>query len=117
MWIPFLKIFNFIGDCSGCHQIPERSFCIKGYIFPLCARCTGVFIGQLSAVILFIFGIRLSFFVCAVLLLVMGIDWYIQFIGIYQSTNNRRFITGIMGGLAVFGIYINIAILIYNLLF
>ncbi|MGG7175281.1 DUF2085 domain-containing protein [Clostridium neonatale] len=25
----------------GCHQLPDRSFFIRSYQFPICARCTG----------------------------------------------------------------------------
>ena len=28
-----------------CHQIVGRSFQVSGYVFPLCARCTGMWIG------------------------------------------------------------------------
>ncbi|MEG0771618.1 MAG: DUF2085 domain-containing protein [Clostridia bacterium] len=109
----FLKTFNFIGDKSGCHQIPERSFCVKGYIFPICARCTGVFIGQLSAVILLLFGVTVNIFIAIAVLLVMGADWFIQYIGIKSSNNYRRFFTGILGGFGVFEIYIFIAKIIF----
>ncbi|MBS5794738.1 MAG: DUF2085 domain-containing protein [Clostridiales bacterium] len=33
---------DFFEPCS--HQIPERSFFIKGYQMPICARCVGVII-------------------------------------------------------------------------
>lgn len=42
-----------IGKSSGCHQMPERSFSYKGKQFPVCARCTGIFIGQLISYALF----------------------------------------------------------------
>ena len=35
---------NLIGY-SICHQIPERSFHLGGHQLPLCARCTGTYIG------------------------------------------------------------------------
>lgn len=112
-----LKTFNYIGDHSGCHQLPERSFCVKGYIFPICARCTGVFGGQLLALILFAFGISTNIYLCVVALLIMGLDWFIQYIGFRQLNNIRRLITGFLGGLGVFGIYINIFIKIINFFF
>jgi uncharacterized membrane protein len=34
-----------------CHQIPERSFILGGRQLPLCARCTGTFLGALLGVI------------------------------------------------------------------
>ncbi|HQP36438.1 MAG TPA: DUF2085 domain-containing protein [Polyangiaceae bacterium] len=28
-----------------CHQLPERSFELRGHVFPLCTRCSGMWIG------------------------------------------------------------------------
>ncbi len=28
-----------------CHQLPERSYHLMGHVFPLCTRCTGMWIG------------------------------------------------------------------------
>jgi uncharacterized membrane protein len=32
-----------------CHQIVERSFCVDGRPFGLCARCTGIYLGATAA--------------------------------------------------------------------
>lgn len=48
-WIRLMEI----GDSLGCHQMPERSFFISGYQFPVCARCTGVIISAIIATIVF----------------------------------------------------------------
>ena len=40
------------GDYAGyaiCHRITERSFTIAGRQFPLCARCTGTYLGVMLA--------------------------------------------------------------------
>ena len=42
-----------LGRSSGCHQMPERSFFIRGKQFPVCARCTGVMIGNIAAYVMF----------------------------------------------------------------
>jgi uncharacterized membrane protein len=34
-----------------CHQIPERSFHIGSYQLPLCARCTGMFLGAVTGLV------------------------------------------------------------------
>lgn len=104
----FLNLLQEVGDRSGCHQIPERSFCIKGYTFPVCARCTGVTAGQLAAVVLFPFGILVPWWAAAALLFLMGLDWLIQYAGIKESNNIRRLITGICGGFGLFSIYLHI---------
>ncbi|MEI3349189.1 MAG: DUF2085 domain-containing protein [Dysosmobacter sp.] len=35
-----------VGHTLGCHQRPDRSFFFHGKQFPVCARCTGVFLGE-----------------------------------------------------------------------
>ena len=93
-----------LGAYSGCHRMPERSFFYKGRQFPVCARCTGVCLGQFSAIaanIFFPVPLRLS----VLLLSLMGIDWGLQEAGIHPSTNFRRFFTGILGGFGLFSCY------------
>ncbi len=103
-----LKNFlQWIGDNSGCHQIPERSFFIGSWQFPLCARCTGAFLGQTAA--LFLLPLRLLISIpCAIIFLgVMGTDWLIQETGIKKSTNPRRLVTGFLGGFGLYSLYIH----------
>ena len=86
-----------LGKSSGCHQISERSFFIRGKQFPICARCTGVLIGKFMAYILFfLYTLPPKFYIMGCT--VMFIDWFIQYIGLFTSTNLRRLITGIIGG-------------------
>lgn len=113
----FLNLLQELGDNSGCHQMPERSFCIKGYTFPVCARCTGVFIGQVSAVLVFLTGLRINWIIAVSLLLIMGLDWFIQHIGLKESNNIRRFITGIAGGFGLFTIYLYLFISVKDFIF
>lgn len=94
----------YLGRCSGCHQIPERSFFIRGRQFPVCARCTGVLVGNVLAyAMFFVYRLPIEFYIlgCAV----MFVDWYIQYIRIRQSTNIRRLITGIIGGYSLATLY------------
>jgi uncharacterized membrane protein len=39
----FVAIIFSIGSVI-CHQIPERSFFLDGHQFPVCARCTGLYV-------------------------------------------------------------------------
>lgn len=99
LWETVLNIFNFIGDNSGCHQIPERCFTIKGYTFPICARCTGVFLGQLIFVFtIIILGLKFPLVLGFCFASIMAIDWAAQYFSIKKSSNLRRFVTGILGG-------------------
>lgn len=86
-----------IGERLGCHQLPERSFFIKGYQFPVCARCTGVFISTILAFAIFPLY-QPSFLTCIILCGIMFVDWFIQYLKLLESTNIRRLITGLIGG-------------------
>ena len=97
------KIYDSLmkmGRCAGCHQLPERSFFYHGYQFPICARCTGVLIGQTIGVLTFALY-RLSWSWCSFFLFLMFFDWFLQRMKILQSTNIRRLITG---GLCGYGL-------------
>ena len=86
-----------LGRYLGCHQRPERSFFLKGYQFPVCARCTGVLVSVLPAAICF-FRRPLRLWQAMGLSGVMFVDWAIQRVGLCPSTNRRRFWTGCIGG-------------------
>lgn len=86
-----------IGKRLGCHQRADRSFFIKGYQFPVCARCTGVILASVFAMIIF-FIYPLSAGVSLVLSFVMFLDWFVQRTGIRESNNIRRLVTGLLGG-------------------
>jgi len=101
----FLEFIRTVGNQSGCHQMPERSFFYKGKQFPVCARCTGVFFGHMTAVLFFLCRKKVSFPKCLFLMGIMGLDWGIQETGIMESTNSRRFVTGFCGGLGLFSFY------------
>lgn len=93
----------------GCHQRADRSFFYKGHQFPLCARCTGVAIGQIMAI-----GMRFivtpNLYLCFAFCLVLLIDWSIQYFRIRESTNPRRFVTGILCGYGMLSIEIELII-------
>lgn len=110
-----LEWIRIAGNYSGCHQLPERSFFYKGKQFPVCARCTGVCFGQISALISGLFKVSLNYQLCVALLLVMGADWFMQEINLKKSTNLRRLVTGFMGGFGLFTIYILVLRKIFEL--
>ena len=99
-----VNLLNEIGERSGCHRMPERSFFYKGHQFPVCARCTGVCIGQLTAIIVNLFY-KIPVRLALACLATMGFDWGIPELKIMPSTNFRRLLTGICGGFGVFSIY------------
>lgn len=110
----WIKLMNFCHRL-GCHQMEERSFHFKGYQFPVCARCTGVFVGEIIAIILLLLGIKINIFVSIALLLIMGFDWFIQYIKLLQSTNIRRLITGTLAGIGLTFIYYYVIVFVINI--
>lgn len=102
------------GNLTGCHQIQERSFFYKGYQFPVCARCTGVFVGHLFFFWSLLFKYEIGIYAYSFFCLIMLVDWSLQFTEIKLSTNKRRFITGILGGWGLFGLYYNIIIVVIS---
>ena len=93
LWLKAMKV----GEIWGCHQRADRSFFVKGWQFPLCARCTGVVIGQTVGTFVALkrkFPLKTAFAGCYAMLF----DWTLQYLKIKESTNKRRFLTGIAGG-------------------
>jgi len=100
-----------------CHRITERSFMINGRQFPLCARCTGMYLGAfLVFLVLWLAGrLRWSLLPPFPILLtligfvgLMGIDGvnsYLHFFPnaphIYEPRNWLRLLTGMGTGLAM----------------
>ena len=109
----WIKMMSF-GQRLGCHQMPERSFFVKGYQFPVCARCTGVIIGQIVEIIFICFRLNMGIITAILLLALMGIDWFIQRINWIQSNNSRRLLTGICGGIGLTYTYYYVIITIIN---
>ncbi len=93
IWIYLMEL---VSNRWGCHQLPERSFFINKYQFPMCARCTGVLIGYIVALVTFMrsASYKLYMFMCIPML----IDWLIQYLKIRKSNNTRRFFTGLLCG-------------------
>lgn len=94
-----------VGNACGCHQMADRSFFIKDYQFPLCARCTGVWIGYTAALIAQK-KYTPSLWLCLAFMLIMFADWFLQYKRICQSTNFRRLVTGILCGYGLLSIII-----------
>ena len=101
-WAFFMRL----GNRCGCHQREDRSFKIKGWQFPICSRCTGILVGQLLGIFIYIFQFRISIYISCIFLFIMFLDWYIQYKKIRESTNIRRFITGTLAGVAQVAIFI-----------
>lgn len=87
-----------LGRRYGCHQKPERSFTFNGYQFPICARCTGIIIGEILGIIVFVKR-HISIKKGMLLILPTAIDGVTQLLRLQESNNTRRFISGILAGI------------------
>lgn len=92
-----------LGAATGCHQKPERSFFVAGRQMPLCARCFGAGVGWLLGLLLAA-ATGLGGPKSALLLVPMAVDGLRQRAGRYESTNPRRFATGLLAGLCCAGL-------------
>ena len=88
-----------------CHRIPQRTFKIKGRYFPVCARCTGFYMGALSYFIYtyFFYVEYTGYLIILAILMVMPafLDGFTQLMGNRVSNNNLRLLTGIAGGVGL----------------
>ena len=44
-FLAFATAFAYSAGAIVCHQLPERSFFLAGRQLPVCARCTGLYLG------------------------------------------------------------------------
>lgn len=96
-----------LGSRSGCHQRADRSFSIGNYQFPVCARCTGILISTII-VYIFYFTRKMEIRKYVWMIIPMIIDGTLQYLGICESNNKRRFITGLLGGFGCTCIRLNL---------
>lgn len=83
-----------------CHRRRERSIKILGYTFPLCARCTGLWLGFGMGLLFRILGLHTPLVFAITLMLPLIIDGFTQFLRFRESNNLLRFLTGILFGIA-----------------
>ena len=98
-----------------CHQLQDRSFFYHGMQFPVCARCTGIYLGFLllgPIITVFTYG---NMYLNILLILLLVIDGTLQLYNICKSNNIRRLISGLGFGYASFSILVHIIIKIISL--
>lgn len=97
-----------------CHQIASHSFYIGGHQLPLCARCSGIYLGAFASFVLLVarrgkavgMPARHMLVILAVFfgaMAVDGINSTLQALGspIWDTTNLLRLFTGSLAGIAV----------------
>lgn len=85
-----------------CHRMPSRSFFYKKKQFPVCARCTGIYLGFFVMIPLLWFY-QIGMILSIVLILPTLLDGLTQAYLNRESTNFLRFSTGILGGIGMSG--------------
>ncbi len=96
MLLPGIRI-----ELVACHRKPERSFFWKGRQFPVCARCTGFYLGYLVYP-LFLFDIvYFNLSITLALLFPAIIDGLWQAFFHRESNNTLRLITGFFSGVGL----------------
>ena len=97
------KTYAFLVRCGaagGCHQRADRSLFFRGVQFPICARCTGLIVGQTLGIIAFALGLRTPWPLDIALIALMAADALAQQFLARESTNPRRVVTGLLAGTA-----------------
>ncbi|HIP16777.1 MAG TPA: DUF2085 domain-containing protein [Methanothermococcus okinawensis] len=100
----FLSLLIYGIYSQICHQMPERSYYIFNHKMAVCARCFGIYTGILFGMLIYPIVWGLNNFktpnrwYLILALIPMGIDGTTQLIGLRESFNELRFITGFLGG-------------------
>lgn len=108
-----MNIFKEFADLAGsliCHQLPSRSLFVNGMQLPVCARDTGIYLGIFVSTVFIIFsgrrrsdkppGIHAAIALC-IFMLPMMIDGVCSYLGIYETNNTVRLLTGAFFGLPI----------------
>lgn len=88
-----------------CHRLPDRTFKIGEYYFPVCSRCIGLYIGAFSYFAFVYFNYveytNLLIFIAFAMIIPTFWDGTTQLIGSRQSYNTLRFTTGLIAGIGL----------------
>lgn len=103
---PYLAIF------FGCHQMTSRSIKIKSYVFPLCNRCLGIYLGLFGSLFMTSY---ISFGSWYVLLFALPliIDGTLQKRTTYISNTYLRLSTGFLFGIVLIYAYAVVGTIFY----
>ncbi|MCZ3366623.1 MULTISPECIES: DUF2085 domain-containing protein [Methanobacterium] len=88
-----------------CHRLPERTFKIGKWYFPVCSRCTGIYISMFSYYF-FVYFVYVQYnpiiiTIAFLMIIPVLLDGLTQFFGFRESNNALRFTTGLIAGLGL----------------
>ncbi|MBO3839966.1 MAG: DUF2085 domain-containing protein [Thermoproteota archaeon] len=101
-----IRLFTFIGSLV-CHQRPDRTLWMGGNYLPVCARCTGAYLGFLLGYVLIPFLSNKkakgppNLYISFIFTLPLWVDSLGQVFGFWSSTNDARLITGLLFGVSL----------------
>ena len=90
------KRIKYFGKKPLCNMQKCRAPRFKNFVFPLCYRCTGLIIGTGLC-----YFLKTTILTSLLLSIPFMIDIILQYLKIKESTNFRRFFTGILFGLSL----------------
>jgi len=103
------QALNFFGY-AVCHCLPSRTLTVGGHLLPVCSRCTGIYLG-IAATYIFLISRRgfkvnalpslWASLAAAAMLLPMAVDGVSSYVGLRETTNTLRFLTGLAAGAAL----------------
>jgi uncharacterized membrane protein len=100
-----IHFFNFIGSLV-CHQDSKKTLIIGEQLVPVCARCTGAYLGFLVGYVVILFRKKKAngppnLWVTLVLSIPMIVDVATQVLGVRESMPSLRLLTGLFFGTAL----------------
>jgi uncharacterized membrane protein len=90
-----------------CHQLPSRTLEFGGKYLPMCARCSGIYLGVFASYAYLVFrrGFRVNSIprityslIIAAFILPMAFDGATSYLGLRETTNALRLVTGTLAG-------------------
>lgn len=96
---PIVKLAYQAGDLN-CHQRDTRSLFIGVNQMPFCARCTAIFVGMpLGMLVFFVMRREINPIILLMGFVPLALDGGLQLVGVYESVNLFRVITGAIAGI------------------
>ena len=92
----------YLSTVFVCHLDQCRTLKIRGKYLPICSRCTGIYLGIFSSLLLSIFY---QGYLLLLLLIPLVIDGYLVYKKKRASNHQRRLITGLLFGLGLIYLY------------
>jgi uncharacterized membrane protein len=101
----------------SCHRKPERSFSWSGKQFPVCARCTGFYLGFLAFPFFYFGWWQINSVVAVLLVLPTVADALTQASCKRESYNWLRFTTGLAAGAGLTALAVNVGVMVGSYFF